>query len=162
MAREGTKRQVAIEVIQAMANDPADEVVQAIMVANDLAYSAARAYFTHLTKEGFVEHTGAPLTSKRVAKPKVKKEKAPRVAKAKKEKKSAPEVGAEPTGEFAEKAADFLAWRQKKQDQEAAAEAGEAPVAEDVGDAFGDEFQGVPEWMPDSIRGAVAQGALAD
>lgn len=164
MAREGSKRQVAIEVISMMVNDPADEVVQAIMVANDLSHSAARAYFTYLTKEGFVKHEGAPLVSKR-GRPKVEKTAKP--VKAKKEKvKPVVQASDEPatsTGEFTEQAKDFIAWREKKAQADALADESEqAPVVEDVDSAFGDEVQGVPEWMPDSLRSSVAAGALAD
>lgn len=157
MAREGSKRQIAIDIIKEMSAQPAQEIVEAIALANDLSDSAAKAYFKWIVEniEG-VKHTGAPLVSKR-GRP--KKEGTETVKKAKTEKVKVEKTESSVGDDVKAKAQDFLKWREKK----ALEEITEGPVQteEEMTDAEYDA-QGVPDFIPDSLRSEFLQGAQAD
>lgn len=73
MAREGSKRAIAIEIMNSNSKLPMSEVIPLIAKANDLSPGAARSYYTGLVKMG-------------LAKGKIEESvKAPKAAKAKKE-----------------------------------------------------------------------------
>lgn len=73
MAREGSKRAIAIEIMNSNSKLPMSEVIPLIAKANDLSPGAARSYYTGLVKMG-------------LAKGKIEESvKAPKAPKAKKE-----------------------------------------------------------------------------
>lgn len=55
MAREGTKRQKAIEIMNANSKKSMEDVIQLISEANDLTRSAARGYYVYLSKMGMAK-----------------------------------------------------------------------------------------------------------
>lgn len=55
MAREGSKRAIAIEIMNANVKLPMAEVIQLIAKANDLTPGAARSYYTGLVKMGLAQ-----------------------------------------------------------------------------------------------------------
>ena len=82
MAREGSKRQVAIEIMNSNAKKPMADVIVMIAKANGLAPGAARSYYTGLVKMG-------------LAKGKIEESvRAPKAAKEKTVKRMAKEVAA--------------------------------------------------------------------
>jgi hypothetical protein len=74
MAREGSKRQVAIDIMNANAKAPMAEVLELIAKANGIEVGAARSYYVYLVKQGMAK-------GKVEAAPKA--EKAPKTAKEK-------------------------------------------------------------------------------
>lgn len=85
MAREGSKRQIAIEIMNSNSKLPMAAVVSLIAKANDLTPGAARSYYTGLVKMGLAK--GKIEDSVRAP-----KEKAPKAAKEKAVKRMAKEV----------------------------------------------------------------------
>ena len=80
MAREGSKRAVAIEIMNSNAKKPMAEVLELIATANGIDTGAARSYYVYLVKNGMAKGT---IEAKA---PKAKAEKAPKTAKEKAEK----------------------------------------------------------------------------
>lgn len=84
MAREGSKRAIAIEIMNSNTDKPMADVIALIAKANDLSPGAARSYYTGLVKMGLAkgkieDSVKAPKTAKA---PKTGKEKsAERMAK---------------------------------------------------------------------------------
>lgn len=85
MAREGSKRAVAIEIMNANAKKPMAEVLALIASANGIELGAARSYYVYLVKQGMAKGTveatakapkvaKAPKAPKAAAKPKTKAE----------------------------------------------------------------------------------------
>lgn len=74
MAREGSKRAVAIEIMNANADKPMADVLELIAKANGIEVGAARSYYVYLVKQGM-----APGK----VEAKAKTEKAPKAAKEK-------------------------------------------------------------------------------
>lgn len=69
MAREGSKRAIAIEIMNSNVKLPMSEVIALIAKANDLTPGAARSYYTGLVKMGLAkgkieESVKAPKTAK--------------------------------------------------------------------------------------------------
>lgn len=94
MAREGSKRQIAIEIMNSNVKLPMAAVVQLIAKANDLSPGAARSYYTGLVKMGLAK--GKIEDSVRVKADKAVKAVKPKAAKAVKAPKvSAPKTKAE-------------------------------------------------------------------
>lgn len=94
MAREGSKRQVAIEIMNSNAKKPMAEVLELIAKANGINVGAARSYYVYLVKQGMakgqVEATPkAPKSAKEKAVTRMVKE---TVAKAEKPKTKADAV----------------------------------------------------------------------
>ena len=85
MARPGSKRQIAIDLMNSNTDKPMAEVIALIAAANSLSNGAARSYYVYLAENGFA--TGTVDRSKAPAAPKAEKE--PKAPKAKKEKKAA-------------------------------------------------------------------------
>lgn len=85
MARIGSKRQVAIDIMNANAKKPMAEVLALISKANDIDTGAARSYYVYLVKQGMAK-------GKVEAAPKA--EKAPKTAKEKAVKRMAKETAA--------------------------------------------------------------------
>lgn len=108
MAREGSKRAVAIEIMNSNATLPMAEVLPLIAKANGIEVGAARSYYVYLVKNGMAQGKveAAPKApkaekpAKAVKAPKAKKEKpvkakaekAPKAAKPEAPKKSAEEI----------------------------------------------------------------------
>jgi hypothetical protein len=94
MAREGSKRQVAIEIMTANSDKPMAEVIALIASANGLTSGAARSYYVYIAAQGWapgkVEATVRVKAEKpvKVAKPKAE----PKAAKPKAEAKSPEEI----------------------------------------------------------------------
>ena len=80
MAREGSKRAVAIEIMNSNAKKPMAEVLELIATANGIDTGAARSYYVYLVKNGMAKGT---IEAKA---PKAKAEKAPKAPKVKAEK----------------------------------------------------------------------------
>jgi len=57
MAREGSKRQVAIEIMNSNSKKSMAEVIALIAQANGLSSGAARSYYTYLVKQGMAKGT---------------------------------------------------------------------------------------------------------
>ena len=85
MAREGSKRQVAIEIMNSNVKKPMADVIALIAEANGLSSGAARSYYTGLVKMGL---------AKGKIEESVKAVKAPKAAKEKTVKRMAKEVAA--------------------------------------------------------------------
>lgn len=69
MAREGTKRQTAIEIMNKNYRKKMADVVEMISKANDLKPGAARGYYVYLTKMGMAKGKIVPGTRGRKMKP---------------------------------------------------------------------------------------------
>lgn len=86
MARPGSKRQIAIDLMNSNTDKPMAEVIALIAAANSLSNGAARSYYVYLAENGFatgtVDRSKAPAAPKAEKEPKAPKEK---VAKAKKD-----------------------------------------------------------------------------
>jgi site-specific recombinase XerC len=87
MARIGSKRQVAIDIMNSNAKKSMADVIAMIATANDLAPGAARSYYTYLVKEGMAkgkieESVRAPKASKEKTVKRMAKEVAAKVVKA--------------------------------------------------------------------------------
>ena len=80
MAREGSKRGIAIEIMNSNAKKPMAEVLELIATANGIDTGAARSYYVYLVKNGMAKGT---IEAKA---PKAKAEKAPKAPKVKAEK----------------------------------------------------------------------------
>jgi hypothetical protein len=80
MAREGSKRGIAIEIMNSNANKPMAEVLELIATANGIDTGAARSYYVYLVKNGMAK---GKIEAKA---PKAKAEKAPKAPKVKAEK----------------------------------------------------------------------------
>jgi hypothetical protein len=94
MAREGSKRAIAIEIMNSNVKLPMSEVIALIAKANDLTPGAARSYYTGLVKMGLAkgkieESVKAPKTAKEKAVKRMVKETVAKVAKAPKTKAEA-------------------------------------------------------------------------
>lgn len=100
MARAGSKRQIAIDIMNANSEKPMSVVLPLIAEANGFSLGAARGYYVYLAQNGFA--TGTPETGRRGRQPSAPK--APKVSalsvdeapapklKVKKETKSASDV----------------------------------------------------------------------
>jgi hypothetical protein len=55
MAREGSKRGIAIEIMNSNANKPMAEVLELIATANGIDAGAARSYYVYLVKNGMAK-----------------------------------------------------------------------------------------------------------
>jgi hypothetical protein len=86
MAREGSKRGIAIEIMNSNAKKPMAEVLELIATANGIDTGAARSYYVYLVKNGMAKGT---IEAKA---PKAKAEKAPKTAKEKAVKRMAKET----------------------------------------------------------------------
>lgn len=86
MAREGSKRGIAIEIMNSNAKKPMAEVLELIAKANGIDTGAARSYYVYLVKNGMAKGT---IEAKA---PKAKAEKAPKTAKEKAVKRMAKET----------------------------------------------------------------------
>ena len=87
MAREGSKRQVAIEIMNSNAKKPMADVIVMIAKANGLAPGAARSYYTGLVKMGLAkgkieESVRAPKAAKEKTVKRMAKEVAAKAVKA--------------------------------------------------------------------------------
>lgn len=82
MAREGSKRQVAIEIMNSNGSKPMSEVLPLIAKANGIDVSAARSYYVWIVKnelaKGKIENL--PRTAKLAAKPSTKRSTSKRAA----------------------------------------------------------------------------------
>lgn len=72
MAREGSKRAIAIEIMNSNSKLPMSEVIPLIAKANDLSPGAARSYYTGLVKMGLAkgkieESVKAPKAKKEIS-----------------------------------------------------------------------------------------------
>ena len=86
MAREGSKRQIAIDIMNANSDKPMAEVLVLIAKANGFDVGTARSYYVYLVKNGMAKGT---IEAKA---PKAKAEKAPKTAKEKAVKRMAKET----------------------------------------------------------------------
>lgn len=73
MAREGSKRQIAIEIMNANADKPMAEVMALISAANNFPLGHARGYYVYLVKQGMAKGTVDATRT-----PRAKAEKAPK------------------------------------------------------------------------------------
>lgn len=69
MAREGSKRQVAIEIMTANADKPMGEVIALIAAANSLTPGAARSYYTYISAQGWAPGKVEPTVRVKAEKP---------------------------------------------------------------------------------------------
>lgn len=99
MARPGSKRQIAIDLMNSNADKPMAEVIALIAAANSLSNGAARSYYVYLAENGYatgtVDRSKAPAAPKAEKEPKAPKEKVAKAPKAKKDpanEKSAEEI----------------------------------------------------------------------
>ena len=95
MAREGSKRQIAIEIMNANADKSMAEVMEMIAKANNLSMGAARSYYKYLAEQGMAAGKVEKIARQKavtVAPVKVKAEKAPKAEKKAKETKSPEEI----------------------------------------------------------------------
>jgi hypothetical protein len=88
MAREGSKRAVAIEIMNSNAKKPMAEVLALISKANGIDTGAARSYYVYLVKQGMAKGTiesapKAPKTAKEKAVKRMAKEVVVKAAKPK-------------------------------------------------------------------------------
>jgi hypothetical protein len=98
MARPGSKRQVAIDLMNANTDRPMAEVIAMIAQANNLSLGAGRSYYVYLAENGFaqgtVDRTKKPKAEKAPKAEKIAEPKAEKPKKPKAEAKSADEVEA--------------------------------------------------------------------
>lgn len=94
MAREGSKRQIAIEIMTANSDKSMAEVIALIAAANSLTPGAARSYYTYISAQGWAPGKVEPTVRVKAEKaPKAAAEpKAPKAAKPKAEAKSPEEI----------------------------------------------------------------------
>lgn len=105
MAREGSKRQVAIEIMNSNSNLPMAEVIPLIAAANGLTPGAARSYYTGLVKMGLAkgkieDSVRAPKAAKEKAVKRMAKETVAKAAKAPKVKAAKPNAPAKSADEI--------------------------------------------------------------
>lgn len=90
MARPGSKRQIAIDLMNSNTDKPMAEVIALIAAANSLSNGAARSYYVYLAENGFATGTVDRSKAEKAPKEKAVKEKVAKAEKAPK-KPSAPE-----------------------------------------------------------------------
>lgn len=106
MARPGSKRQIAIDLMNANADRPMAEVIGMIAQANSLSNGAARSYYVYLTENGYAQGKVDRTVKIRAEKPKAE---AQPTAKEKTVKRMAQEVTAKTEAKTPEQIAEIKA-----------------------------------------------------
>lgn len=145
-------------IINANSNKPAAELVQMIMEATGCTEFNSRCYFNQVLARGMATHTGEKFQNSRGRKPKhatsTPKKKEPAVVVEAPVKTS--------TSSHSEKAADFMAWRQKKAETELLEMSENAPVELEPIEEDTVKDGSIPDWLPSFLHDDWKKGATAD